>query len=393
MNNIESIQNSLLEMKLDGWLFCSFRGSDPFAPRILGLGDLGHTTRRWFCFVPAKGAPVKIVHAIEKDKLDAISGEKVIYSSWQKLHEAISKALANSKKVAMQYSPMNDIPYVSCVDGGTIDLIRSMGVEVVSSAELIAKFEAVFSDFQKDTHIYASKSLRRIVDLTFAELGLRISGGVKTTEYDVQQYILKMFEKDGLTSSSSPVAAINENTANPHYCPTAENSREIEKGDFLLIDLWGKKTTPSSVYADITWTAYLGEDIPEKYVNIFSIVRDARDTAFNFLYDRIKKGKTVCGFEVDDSARGVIANAGYGEYFIHRTGHSIGEEVHGSGTHMDNLETRDSRIILPSSCFSLEPGIYLEGDFGVRSEIDVYIDGNEARSYGMPHQEQIINIT
>ena len=392
MSNIESIQNSLLEMKLDGWLFCSFRGSDPFAPRILCLGDQGHTTRRWFCFIPAKGLPIKIVHAIEKDKLDAVTGETIIYSSWQKLHEAIKTALGESKKIAMQYSPMNDIPYVSCVDGGTIDLVRSMGLEVASSAELIAKFEAVFSDYQTETHIYASKSLRKIVDATFSEVGRRLSCSIKTTEYDIQQYILSMFEKDGLITSSAPVAAVNENTANPHYEPTASHSREVKKGDFLLIDLWGKKKEPSSVYADITWTAFLGEDIPDKYNNVFSIVRDARDAAFNLVYDRIKKGEIVRGFEVDDAARNVITQAGYGKYFIHRTGHSIGEEVHGPGTHIDNLETRDSRIILPSSCFSLEPGIYLEGDFGIRTEIDVYIDGSEARSYGLPHQEHIVSI-
>ncbi len=392
MSHIESIQETLRERKIDGWLFCSFRGSDPFAPRILKLPSQGHSTRRWFCFIPANGVPVKIVHIIEKDKLDAVEGEKAVYLSWQQLHSAIKKALGKSSRVAMQYSPMNDIPYVSCVDAGTVELVRSMGVEVVSSAELIQKFEATLSEFQKKTHIYAAENLRKFVDLTFMEVNRRVSDNIAIGEYDVQQYLLKLFSDHNLVTSSAPVAAVNENTANPHYEPLPNKSKMISAGDFLLIDLWAKKDEPSSVYADITWTAYIGAGIPDKYQNVFSAAKNARSAALDFVKSNVKNGVPIKGFQVDDAARNVIDKAGFGDKFIHRTGHSIGEEVHGTGVNMDNLETRDNRIILPHSCFSIEPGIYLEGDFGVRTEIDVYVDDKEAVCYGQPLQDAIVRI-
>jgi Xaa-Pro dipeptidase len=386
---IAEIQSALKEFNLDGWLFYSFHGSDPFASRILLFNEKGVSTRRWFYFLPAEGEPQKIVHAIEKDKLDALPGTRHIYLPWKELHARLSTVLSGKKRVAMQYSPANAIPYVSRVDGGTIELIRSFGIEVLSSADLISRFESVLTASQKESHIYAAEALREIIRLTFSEIAALISLSGSTTEYAIQQFIMARFREKSLLTHDYPVVAVRENTANPHYEPKESSSQVIGKDDLVLLDIWAKRDIPASVFADITWVAFTGKTVPERYGNIFEIVRQARDEGLALVRRRLAGGEAVHGWEVDDAARGVINAAGYGERFIHRTGHSIGEEVHGSGAHIDNLETEDRRELLSGTCFSLEPGIYFEGDFGIRSEIDVYVEGKEAHVFGQPLQEAI----
>ncbi len=392
MSKLENIQKTLSQEGIDGWLFYSFRNSDPIASKILAI-DKGHFTRRWFYYIPAVGDPVKIVHRIEEEKLNFLEGKKLVYLSWKELSDCVRSAIGKAAKVAMQYSPMNDIPYVSTVDAGTVELVRSFGCEVVSSAILVQKFESVWTERQKEQYIYAASALRGFVDDTFAYVRNSLLNGSDINEYMVQQHILSLFAKNGLMTDSNPVAAVNHHSADPHYEPTSADSAPIKTGDFLLIDLWAKKKEEKAVYADITWTCFVGDSVPDKYENVFQIVRQARDKVVDDVTNGLASGGKVYGWELDDAARNVIVQAGYGEYFIHRTGHSIGEEVHGCGANLDNLETRDSRIILPKTCFSVEPGIYLKGDFGVRTEIDVYIEENSSVGlYGLPFQEKVIPV-
>jgi Xaa-Pro aminopeptidase len=403
---VQAIQAALREARLDGWLFYDFRGSDPLAYRILKLDQRGITTRRWFYFVPASGEPVKIVHSIERDKLDQLPGRKLVYLPWQQLRSFLRETLTGSnavsnrktpngtgKRIAMQYSPNNDIPYMARVDAGTIELIRTFGVEPVTSADLVQQFEAVLTDAQTATHNEAANLLHRIIMESFAEIARRIRANEPTTEYDIQQFMVRRFEQENLTSDNEPpIIAVNANAANPHYEPTREIHQPIKRGDFVLFDVWAKLKTPGAVYADQTWTGYVGETVPEEYTRIFNIVRDARDSAVRFVQDSMRAGKTIKGAEVDDVSRGFITRAGYGAQFLHRTGHSIGEEVHGNGANIDDLETRDSRRIVPRTCFSIEPGIYLEGKFGVRSEIDVFVTERDALVTGQPIQTAIVAI-
>lgn len=391
-DRILKIQEALDQARVDGWLFYSFHGSDPFASRILLFNEKGHSTRRWYYFLPSKGEPVKIVHMVEKGKLDELPGRKLVYLAWKQLHSHLKSAIAGSKKICMQYSPYNAIPYVSCVDGGTIELIRSFGIEVVSSANLIQRFESVLSTEQLESHRYAVETLRKIIDTIFQEIARRMRERVMTTEYDLQQLILKLFQDSSLITESSPIVAVNDNAANPHYEPVASSSRIVKEQDLILVDIWAKKNSPQSTYGDITWMGYLGSDIPSKYADVFEIVKRARDEALSFIKKALAEHRELHGWEVDDIARGIITDAGYGDNFIHRTGHSIGEECHGTGVNIDNLETQDNRLLIPGSCFSIEPGIYIEGDFGIRSEINVYIQGNEVLTFGEPLQDKIVAI-
>jgi len=400
-DRVAEIQTALQAAHLDGWLFYDFRGSDLLAPRILMLGDKASGTRRWFYYIPATGEPTKIVHSIERFKLDALPGKRVIYRGWEELHAHLAGALhgpaesrprhSTVKRVAMQYSPMNDIPYMSRVDAGTIELVHSFGVEVVTSAELVQRFEAVWTPAQKTSHIEASDKLHRIIQEAFAEIGRNIRADKPTTEYDIQQFIARRLEEEGMGRENG-IVAVNANTANPHYSPTREVTLPIKRGDFVLLDIIGKLRQPGAVYTDQTWTGYVGETVPEEFTRIFNIVRAARDAAVEFVRTNVRAGKAIRGAEVDDVSRGVIKRAGYGEQFTHRTGHSIGEEVHGNGVNIDNFETRDSRRITPGICFSIEPGIYLEGKFGVRSEIDVYVGDKDIEVTGQPIQTEIIPI-
>ncbi len=393
---IAEIQASLRDSKLDGWLFYDFRHSDPLAYRILKLDEKMHASRRWFYYVPASGEPVKIVQSFEQFKLDSLPGKKLVFRGWRELNDRLREVLApvakeSKRQVAMQYSPMNDIPYISRVDAGTIELVRSFGVEPVTSAELVQKFEAVFSPEQHQMHVEASDRMHRIIQQAFAEIARRIRANEPTTEWDIAQFMLRRYKEEGMEQEPM-IVAVNANTANPHYMPTKETKSPIKRGDFVLIDAATTLTRPEAVATDQTWTGYVGETVPEEYTRIFNIVREARDSAVDFVRKNVRAGKPIRGAEVDDVSRGVITRAGFAEQFTHRTGHSIGEETHGNGVNIDDFETRDSRRIIPGVCFSIEPGIYQEGKFGVRSEINVYVSDKDIEVTGQPIQTEIIPI-
>jgi len=392
---VADIQKALSAAKLDGWLFYDFRGSDPLAARILRLGEHASGSRRWYYYIPASGEPTRIVHSIERGKLDALPGTRLVYRGWKEQHSHLRAMLARPGKaalrVAMQYSPMNDVPYLSRVDAGTIELIRSFGPEIVTSAELVQQFEAVVTPAQKQSHLEASDKLHRILMEAFAEIGRSISSGQPITEYDIQQFIARRLDEEGMNREDG-IVAVNANAANPHYFPTREAATPIKRGDFVLLDIVSKLRKPGAICTDQTWTGFVGDTVPEEHARIFQIVREARDAATEFVRKNVRDGKRIHGAEVDDVSRGVIKKAGYGEQFTHRTGHSIGEECHGNGVNIDNFETRDFRYITAGVLFSIEPGIYLEGKFGVRSEIDVYVGDKDIEVSGQPIQTEIVPI-
>ena len=387
------IQQAIREQAgLDGWLFYDFRHLDPIAYRVLLLDPSLHVTRRWYYWVPAQGTPVKLQHRIEPHVLDGLPGDARAYVSWRDQQAALGSLLHSAKRVAMQYSPMNAIPYLSRVDAGTIDLVRSLGAEVVTSADLVQQFEAVWDGAQLSSHQVAAEGLRAIVDEAFGFVGTSLAARSSLTEYGLQQYILSRMQARGLVTSSPPIAAVNAHSADPHYAPASEGSAPIRQGDLVLIDLWAKRPGPGAVYADITWTGFVGATVPTRHQDIFQIVRRARDAAVTFVQGRVRAGEFPYGWEVDDICRQVIQDAGYEQYFVHRTGHSIGEEVHGNGANIDNLETQDARRLLPGTCFSIEPGIYLPDEFGIRSELDVYLSARDAVVYGQPVQADLLPI-
>jgi Xaa-Pro dipeptidase len=383
--DITGMQADLRAAKLDGWLFYDFRGRDPIAQRILKLPE-GMRTRRWFYFVPAKGAPKKLVHKIETASLASLPGDTLYYAGQEELRKNLKKMLGRAKKVAMQYSPKNAIPYVAMVDAGTIELVRGAGAKVVSSADLVQKYEACWSAAQLESHFSAGTAIDRIVREAFRHAAKCVRQKKALTEYDLKVWIQKEFEVAGITSEEGPDVAVGANASDPHYGPTLEKAAAIREDDFLLLDVWGKKKSPGSVYYDVTWVGYLGAKVPEKYAKVFRVVREARDKAVELIRSSIAAGKPLQGWQVDEAARSVIEKAGYGKYFFHRTGHSIGESVHGNGVNMDGLETHDVRHLIPRTCNSVEPGIYLP-EFGIRSEVDVYIDEREARVTGAVQTE------
>jgi Xaa-Pro aminopeptidase len=383
--NIAEVQKDLRAAKLDGWLFYDFRGRDPIAQRVLGLPP-GMRTRRWFYFVPAKGEPRKLVHKIESGSLAALPGETLYFARHEELAGNLKKLLGRAKTVAMQYSPKNAIPYVSLVDAGTIELVRSAGARVATSADLVQKYEACWSKAQLDSHLAAGRAIDQIVQDAFVQAAEGVKKGAPLTEYDLKQWILRQFEQAGIMTEEGPDIAVNANASDPHYGPTKENAAAIREGDLLLLDVWGKQKAEGSVYYDVTWVGYLGKKVPEKYAKVFQVVRDARDTAIELIRSRVKAGKPLQGWEVDNAARRIIDKAGFGKYFFHRTGHNIGTSVHGNGVNMDGLETRDERHLIPQTCNSVEPGIYLK-EFGIRSEVDVYVDLKEARVTGAIQNE------
>lgn len=389
---VSEIQQVLRDAEIDGWLFYDFRGSDPLAYRILRLDPTLHVTRRWYYWIPAQGVPVKLLHRIEPHVLDALPGQADCYVSWDQQRQILGRLLTGGLRVAMQYSPLNAVPYVSRVDAGTIELIRSYGVEVVSSADLIQMFEARWTDRQLESHQFAAAALRRIVDQTFSHVHEAITQGRSLTEYGVQQFILARIREAGMITSSAPIAAVNAHSADPHYGPRETGSSEIARDALLLIDLWAKRTEPGSVYGDITWTGYVGRTVPAKHCEIFGLVKQGRDAALTFVQTEIAAGRRPFGWEVDDVCRQVIQRSGFGDQFVHRTGHSIGEEVHGNGANIDGLETQDTRRLMSRTCFSIEPGIYLPGEFGIRSELDVYLAEREALVFGLPLQSEIVPI-
>lgn len=387
--NVHDIQKALLEQDLDGWLFFDHHHRDPLAYRVLGLELDGTVTRRWYYLIPATGEPRGLVHRIEPSVLEAVPGEKTAYSSWSAMVDGLRRVLGGCRRIAMQYSPSCAIPYVSMVDAGTVELVQSLGVEVVSSADLIQRFEARWDEAKLESHLEAGRRVDAIRREAFALVGERLRAGVKVTEWEVQQFILARFAASGLVTDHGPIVAVNENAANPHYEPAESGSRSIKQGDVLLMDMWAKLKQPKSVYYDITWTGFCGPQAPAEVQRVFRVVREARDRAIRLVQTAAEKGELLRGFEVDDAARGYIKEQGFGEYFVHRTGHSIGEEVHGAGANMDNLETHDERVIIPWTCFSVEPGIYL-GDFGIRLEVNVFVDDKHAQVTGEIQRELVL---
>jgi len=369
--NISEIQAFLNENQLDGWLLYDFRGINPIAQRVAGMAEHG-LTRRWFCYVPSQGEPVWLVHRIERSHFSEVVGVVKTYTGWRELHHEMGTLLSSGGQIAMEYSPHASIPYVSRVDAGTLEWIRSFGVQVVSSADLVQRIEARWTADQLAGHRESARLILRAKDLAFAWIGEQVSAGKRVTEYEAQRFLMERFDAMNLTTGHPPIVAVNANSGDPHYSPTAAKHQPIQKGDFVLIDLWAKKRTPDAVYADTTWVSYAGKTVPERYVKIFEIVREARERAVAFIREMAATGRTIYGYAVDDVARNYITEKGYGEFFLHRTGHSIGTEIHGNGVNIDNLETRDERALIPGICFSIEPGIYLS-EFGVRSEIDVFL--------------------
>ena len=389
MPNIQAIQTALREQKLDGWLFYDILHRDPIAYRVLGLNHV-LAKRRWFYLIPAKGEPRKLVHRIEAATLDSLPGEKMLYAAAEELEKNLKKLIGRAKKVAMQYSPNNSIPYISLVDAGTVELIRSRGCKVMSSADLVQQFEAVWTPEQLASHRAAGRVIDGITQAAFSEAARRVSASESFTEFDLQEWILGQFRANGVVSDSAPIVAVGPHSGDPHYEPQQGTSSRVRRGDFLLLDIWAKTSAPNSVYYDITWTGFLGAKIPPKCAKIFSIVRDARDAAADFVLENVRGGHAIQGWQVDRAAREVIRKAGFAKYFVHRTGHNIGQEVHGAGANMDGLETRDIRRIIPHTCFSIEPGIYLP-EFGVRSEVNVYVGDGAAEVTG-PAQTEILKL-
>ncbi len=391
--DLNRIQKELQEAELDGWLFYDFHNRDPIAYRVLGIDFGKFTSRRWFYFIPAQGEPVRLAHQVEPTKLDALPGKKETYLGWRELHQDLARILAGAKRVAMQYSPTGAIPYVSTVDGGTVDMIRSLGVEVVTSADLVQTFEAVIDDAGYQTHLKAGEKIQTIKDQAFTLIGDFVRTDKRLTEYDLQQWIVERYQQEGLTCMNEfPIVGINEHPADPHFEPTPDNSHVFKMGDKVLIDLWAKCKEPGAIFYDITWCGFVGQAPTAKYQGIFEVVRDARNAAVEFVREKFAKGETCFGYEVDDACRQVVEQAEYGEFFIHRTGHSIGEEVHGNGVNIDNLETKDERRLVPGICFSVEPGIYLPGEMAVRTEIDVFITPEAKVVVAGAEQEELVLI-
>jgi Xaa-Pro aminopeptidase len=385
---IDEIQKALRDEKVDGWLFFDHHQRDPLAYRILKLNPTRTVTRRWYYFIPAQGEPKGLVHAIESGVLAGLSGKPQIYSSWGAQVDGIKRMLAGCRRIAMQYSPNCAIPYVSLVDAGTLELVRGAGVEVVTSANLVQLFEARWTEEQLEMHLEAGRRVDRIRGEAFVNIGAALKANRTINEWQVNRFIRDAFEKSGLVTDHGPIVAVNANMSNPHYEPGPEGSREIRKGDAVLIDMWAKLDRPGAVFYDITWTGYCGVEPPSAIQNVFEVVRDARDRAVERVQSAMRKNESIQGFNVDDAARGYIKEKGFAEYFVHRTGHSIGEEVHGTGANMDNLETHDERRIISRTCFSVEPGVYLP-EFGIRSEVNVYVAPGEARVTGEQQQKLV----
>ncbi len=383
--DIPRIQEALRRQKLDGWLFFDHHERDPLAYRVLGFRPPRHVTRRWYYLIPTDGEPIGLVHRIEAGIIDALPGEKLRYSSWQEQHSQLARMLNGKSRVAMQYSPLCAVPYVAMVDAGTVELVRAQGVEVMSSAELIQEFEACLSDAQFATHVEAGKRVDRVCAGAFRFIGDKLASGV--SELVVRDWVLEQFKAAGMVTDSGPIVAVNGHAGNPHYEPVVETNAAIRPGDFVLLDMWAKLDQADAVFYDITWVGFCG-DAPARVREVFETVRDARDSAVAAVVDATKARREIRGFEVDDAARRHIRDKGFGEYFVHRTGHSIGTEVHGTGANMDNLETHDDRRILPGSLFSIEPGIYLE-DFGVRSEVNVFVTADSASTTGAVQRELV----
>ena len=385
---LEDIQAALKEERLDGWLFFDHHFRDPLAYKVLGLPKVRTPTRRWYYLVPVNGEPRALVHRIESGMLDALPGSKTVYSGWHTQVQGLKTLLQGCRRVAMQYSPECAVPYVSMVDGGTIELIRTIGVEIATSANLVQLFEARWSAVQFEMHMEAGRRVDRVRAAAFARIGSALRAGESIDEWQINRFIRAGFEEAGLETDHGPIVAVNAHMSDPHYEPEEQGSARIERGDAVLIDMWAKLKQPEAVYYDITWTGYCGAEVPEKIENVFRVVQGGRDRAIARVESAIAGNQGLRGFEVDDAARSYITSEGYGEFFVHRTGHSIGEEVHGTGANMDNLETHDDRQVISQTCFSIEPGVYLP-EFGIRSEVNMFIHPGKAQVTGEIQREMV----
>jgi Xaa-Pro dipeptidase len=390
--NLQQIQTALREQHVDGWLFYDHHHRDPIAYRILGLSESLHVSRRWYYFIPTEGTPRKLTHRIESGKLASLPGSGHLYSSWQELEDGLRTMLEPYKKLAMQYSPRNAIMYVSLVDAGTVEVLRDMGKTIVSSADLVSRFEAVLTPEQIASHYQAQQHIDKIVGAAWKHIGarLRSGNGAPLNEYEVMVWLQEAMRRAGIAEGYGPNVSVNANSADSHYEPTSAVSKQIKEGDFLLIDIWGRMDRPGTCFYDITWTGVVGREPNQRERQVFSVVAQARDAAIKIVQEAFAAGKPLAGWQADDAARAVIRDAGFGEYFTHRTGHSISTETHGNGANLDNLETHDERLILPNTCFSVEPGIYLP-EFGVRSEVNMLTEPGRAVVTG-PIQTELVRI-
>ncbi len=386
--DLARIQSVLAQRGFDAWLFYDHHHRDPIAYRVLGVPEELPVSRRWFYVIPAKGTPTKLVHRVEPEHLDSLPGTKQTYSGWRELADQLRTMLAPSPPVEMRYSPNNLVFYVGLVDAGTVEMVRSFGHEIFSAGDLVAFFEAALTDEQIRAHFRARDKIDAITAEAFEEIGRRVRDG-GATEYDIQQWIMQAFLREGLTTAGDkPVVAVNEHSSIPHYAPTREHSAAIRDGDFVLLDIWAKENTPHGVFYDITWTGCVGEPSPRQR-KIFAIVKDARDLGVTTVRSAVSSGRKIAGWEVDRVVRDFISRNGYGEYVIHRTGHTIGSSIHANGANMDDLEIKDEREIIPNTCFSLEPGIYLP-EFGVRSELNMLVRAGSAEVTGRIQTELVI---
>lgn len=374
VSKIEQAQSALTNgASVDGWLLYDFRHNNELACEFLDITPSQHLTRRFFYWIPASGEPVKICHAIEQHPWTHLPGKVLTYCRWQDLEAHVAAVLKGSKRVAMEYSPRNAMPSISKVDAGTVEMVRSYGVEVVSSADLLQASSSLWTEEQAESCRAAARVLQDAADSAWNWIGQKLSRGEAVTDYAVQAYLLKIFADNDCVTDGDPICAVNADSANPHFSPQKENPKPICAGDFILLDLWCKKNRPDAIYADITQVAVVAEKPTERQAQVFAIVRAARDAATDLIRERVARKQKVCGYEVDDMARAVITEAGFGDHFIHRTGHSLGTRVHANGANIDNLETQDRRELLAGTGFTIEPGIYLAGEFGVRLEYDVFL--------------------
>jgi Xaa-Pro dipeptidase len=389
--DVPAIQSALRKADLDGWLLYDFHGSNPIAAQLAGLVGGGHmTTRRWYYLIPAEGQPRGLVHAIERHNLDQLPGEKAVYAGREQLDAELTRLLAGIRRVAMEYSALCAIPYLSRVDAGTAEAVRARGVSIFSSGDLVQQFEASWTPAQLASHRVASASLYRIKDRAFASAAAAVRAGRTMSEYELQQQMVGWFEEEGLVSDSAPVVAVGGNAGDPHYLPTAERSRPIVADQVLLLDLWGKTRDAGAVFADITWVGLTGSRVPDEAARAFSAIAGARDAAVTLVKDAARDGRDLRGWQVDRAARDVLEQRGYADRILHRTGHSLGENVHGNGVHMDDYETHDDRRLLPGTGFTVEPGLYFD-TFGVRTEINMFRDEREAVVTG-PRQDEIVTL-
>lgn len=388
--NVSALQEALRRHGVDGWLFYDHHRRDPLAYRVLGLGAHLQPTRRWYYLVPAQGSPRGLVHKIESHTLDGLPGDIRSYARWTQQQEELQRLLSGMKRIAMEYSERCSIPYISLVDAGTMELVRACDVEVVASSDLMQEFEARWTEAQLQSHLETGKKMDELRAAAFRHIAGALAGGAALDEFQVQQFLRRGFEANNLVTDHGPIVAVNGNASDPHYEPSSDRTSPIRRGDLVLIDMWAKSMAADSVYYDITWTGFCGPSVPEKIANVFGVVSGARNAAVEAVTSSMAAGRPLKGFEVDDVSRAFIHERGYGDYFFHRTGHSIGTEVHGTGVNIDNYETHDTRSIIPWTCFSIEPGVYLP-DFGIRSEVNVFVGEGYARVTG-EQQDRVLTL-